>query len=519
MRTETAIGEAEVLTRPDAELVRSHLKHVLASPEFSGSPRLSRFLTFVVETALAGEADHIKESLIAVEVYGRPADYNPQVDSTVRVEAGRLRARLREYYEANGAQRVAIEMPKGTYAPVFRLQAAPATHEPPPSAVRPMHAAVGAMLIAAAAFAVVWSSLDTRQAHRAGALAKAPSPFLNAGFWRAPEPGVEAREKYQRAMELLRVPILKDGPPQQVPSNVVEAVRLFREVTAAHPRFAKGWAALAEAAEWEYEVRGNQPPQRLNEARAAALHAVSLDPALVEGWTILSSILLFRDFDLEGAKAACLEILELEPRNTAARQRYISVLLAQGRTEQARAEVERGIELQPVAAALRVRRAAMLYTDDRCEEAIREARAAAALTNHVPIVSQTFWIQGLCAERQGHVADAERMFRAALLRQPHDPWSEPGLGHLLATAGRTAEAEAVLFELREQVNRGRMTHVSQAVVLAGLRRQDEALAALERGFRERDDSVLFMASDPRLRELRDHPRFQQVVARIRQSSS
>ena len=73
---------------------------VLASREFAGAPRLAKFLTFVVETALAGDADQIKESLIAVEVYGRRPDYNPQIDSTVRVEAGRLRARLRQYYEA-----------------------------------------------------------------------------------------------------------------------------------------------------------------------------------------------------------------------------------------------------------------------------------------------------------------------------------------------------------------------------------------------------------------------------------
>ena len=69
---------------------------------------------------LAGEGDQIKESLIAIEVYGRRPDYNPQVDSTVRVEAGRLRARLRQYYESSGAGDVIrIELPKGTYAPVF----------------------------------------------------------------------------------------------------------------------------------------------------------------------------------------------------------------------------------------------------------------------------------------------------------------------------------------------------------------------------------------------------------------
>jgi len=83
---------------PDSQAVRVHLAKVLASAQFSTAPRLSRFLSFVVDSALEGRSSEIKESLIAVEVYGRPPDYNPQMDSTVRVEAWRLRAKLRDFY-------------------------------------------------------------------------------------------------------------------------------------------------------------------------------------------------------------------------------------------------------------------------------------------------------------------------------------------------------------------------------------------------------------------------------------
>ena len=86
----------------------------LARPEFAGAPRLARFLSFVVETTLAGNSEQIKESLVAIEVYGRRPDYDPQIDSTVRVEAGRLRARLREYQESSGKQdAVQIDCRKG----------------------------------------------------------------------------------------------------------------------------------------------------------------------------------------------------------------------------------------------------------------------------------------------------------------------------------------------------------------------------------------------------------------------
>lgn len=132
LQSHSACGETGYEPCPDKEQVLLHLQQILASPEFVGSPRLRNFLTFVVETALAGNADHIKESLIAVEVYGRRPDYNPQIDSTVRVEAGRLRTRLRQYYESTGGLGpVRISLPKGTYVPEFHTTVVQSV-EPPP---------------------------------------------------------------------------------------------------------------------------------------------------------------------------------------------------------------------------------------------------------------------------------------------------------------------------------------------------------------------------------------------------
>ena len=93
-------------------------------------------------------------------------------------------------------------------------------------------------------------------------------------------------DMYHRAEDLLRIPVLKNGPPGKLPDTVVEAVRLFRALTFQSPHFAKGWAGLAEAAEWEYEMRGNQPPERLAEAKATATRAVELAPDLRKaGWS------------------------------------------------------------------------------------------------------------------------------------------------------------------------------------------------------------------------------------------
>jgi Tol biopolymer transport system component len=82
---------------------------------------MSRFLKFVVERHLEGSAGQLKESVIAVEVFGRKPDHDPSRDSIVRTEAGRLRARLAEYYISEGKDDgIVIELPKGGYTPVFR---------------------------------------------------------------------------------------------------------------------------------------------------------------------------------------------------------------------------------------------------------------------------------------------------------------------------------------------------------------------------------------------------------------
>ena len=104
----------------DTSAVRNELDRILVSPVFARSPRMSRFLRFVVEEALAGNGDRIKEYVIALEVFEKRDDYDPQADSTVRTEASKLRARLNRYYETEGREDpVVITIPKGTYVPMF----------------------------------------------------------------------------------------------------------------------------------------------------------------------------------------------------------------------------------------------------------------------------------------------------------------------------------------------------------------------------------------------------------------
>jgi adenylate cyclase len=103
--------------KPSAADVLAELERILGSRYFQQASRASHFLRFVVEQTLAGSSGRLKGYTIGVEVFGRPPDFDAQSDALVRVEAGRLRRRLVEYYASEGASDpVRIDLPRGSYA-------------------------------------------------------------------------------------------------------------------------------------------------------------------------------------------------------------------------------------------------------------------------------------------------------------------------------------------------------------------------------------------------------------------
>jgi adenylate cyclase len=115
-----AVLQSTRMSSPDPSAIRDALERVLVSPAFVNAGRLSRLLRFVVERTLDGQGDGLKEYLLGVEVFDRPTDYDPRLDSIVRVEARRLRAKLAEYYDGDGAgDAIRFRLAKGGYVPTF----------------------------------------------------------------------------------------------------------------------------------------------------------------------------------------------------------------------------------------------------------------------------------------------------------------------------------------------------------------------------------------------------------------
>lgn len=152
--------------------IRAQLNKLLASDIFARSERLSGLLKYVVERTLEGNQHILKEQTIAQEFFGRGAEFEGSADPIVRVEARRLRDKLREYYASANADSILITLPKGTYVPSFQLNPAnvpamaPPQEDPtvPPPARRSRLPTLTAVIVAGVVVAggTAWYAVQTR---------------------------------------------------------------------------------------------------------------------------------------------------------------------------------------------------------------------------------------------------------------------------------------------------------------------------------------------------------------------
>jgi hypothetical protein len=125
--------EAEPHLPPGVSAVRDQLKRLIAHPLFANSKRYPVFLAYTVEQTLLGNAGELKERTIGVAAFGREPTYDVNLDPVVRTTAAEVRKRLSQYYyNPDHAGELIIELPVGTYIPLFRDAAVSAKVEPEP---------------------------------------------------------------------------------------------------------------------------------------------------------------------------------------------------------------------------------------------------------------------------------------------------------------------------------------------------------------------------------------------------
>jgi hypothetical protein len=164
--------------------VRRQMERILSHDLFSHSRRYPTLFRHIVESTLDGDTDRLKERSLGIEVFGRDAEYDTNLDPVVRTTAGEIRKRIAQYYHESGhAAEIRIDLPVGSYVPEFQPPAEPESIRPAPRrALRRVAAFVAAAgLIAASVAGVLWArSLAPRPALDRfwGPILRSPNPVL-----------------------------------------------------------------------------------------------------------------------------------------------------------------------------------------------------------------------------------------------------------------------------------------------------------------------------------------------------
>ena len=488
--------------------VLPQLERILSHERFGFADRNSGFLRHVVEKTLEGRTSEIKEVVIATEIYGRSCDYDPKVDSIVRVEASRLRSKLRSYYEQEGAQDpIRITIPKGSYVPQFERFSIP--QEPAPAAPQtpqPVLASSSrgnvltasrswAPLAASGFMAVLW--LVTGNARISDAVTHEPHP--------------EALAAWQEGVDLLQQDPNSAVTENGMPPTLARAIERYEFAIARSPSFAKGWASLAEAYDYAAVYVGRNRDQDAQRAETAARRAIALDPRLAKGHAMLGLVLFCLRFDFKAAENSYRKAIELDPRSTYAIIEYADLLRETGRLDEAEEQIRKARVLQPGLPVLAVKQAEIQLDRKQPDAAIVTVTEALRLKHDV---RRAHVILGAAWEAKGDFERALTCYRRALGMNPQDRRALPALGYLLGMMGRREEARAIVSQLEGMNGRVRNCAFQIAIVYSGLQQQDKAIGWLEQACRTKQAAVPSLAIEYRLLSLHEDPRFQAMLTQL-----
>jgi Flp pilus assembly protein TadD len=476
------------------EAVGRQLEIVLASAAFSRSERQSSLLRFLVERHLEGRDGELKESVIAVEAFGRKPDYDPKVDAIVRTEAVRLRKRLAAYYANEGSRdEIVIELPKGGYRPVIRRHAVSANRAP--MRWRPIAVSAAALVLLVAAVV----ALPVENLRHSLSL----KPGRNG---RRYETNAQAYDFYLRGRHAM------ESFPARGQPTVKTAISYFDAAIASDANYAIAFAGKADAL--LAMDRNIYAPGAYAAAKAAAERAVALDPDLSEAHGALASVLA-RDYRWQAAEDAFRRALELNWNNALAHVELgISVLVPERRFDEALAHVRRGVDLDPLSPYNITELARALLLSGRYEEAIevgrRAIRADVSRTRPYNLTARALYLAGRTTEALAMFEDGQRQGRGSEATNPTWP---PHLACAYVRASRRHDASELL---RAELN----AHPSGvparriAEIYACLDDTEHTLEYLEKMLAQQEADVPEILVSPELAFIHSDPRFAAMRQRL-----
>ncbi|MGQ0763144.1 MAG: TPR end-of-group domain-containing protein [Acidobacteriota bacterium] len=297
---------------------------------------------------------------------------------------------------------------------------------------------------------------------------------------------------------------------KRTPDNSVKAAEYFQRAIELDPNFALAYVGLADA----YNYFPLDREQKAPLARAALEKALALDETLAEAHATLANLSLFYDWDWPEAERRLRRAIQLEPNYPTSHHWYAYYLAAVGRPEEALVEIRRAQELDPLSLIINTDLGQLLHFARRDDEAIEQLRRTIEMDPGFVMAHQRL---AEVYERLGRFEEAAAEYQKAYPHHRTNLTQMSTLGRVYALSGNQTEAHKIL-SLIARAPRGERALVLKpniALIHAALGENDLAFDWLEKAVAEKDVELILLKVNPLFDSLRDDPRFQNLLRRMK----
>jgi TolB-like protein/Flp pilus assembly protein TadD len=292
-----------------------------------------------------------------------------------------------------------------------------------------------------------------------------------------------------------------------------KSIEAYQEAIRKDPQYALAYAGLAGS----YALLGQVPYDDMSPleakpmARAAAEHALQLDPLLGEAHAVLANVAFSYDWNFEVAEQEFQRASTLSPNNPTPHLWYAHYCIVRNRLPLALEENSRLLELEPVSPLFNTNRAEIYYYARNYDATI--TTASRAIEQYPNYWLAYIWLGSALREKKMYKEALEQFSQGRKLSGDH-PVMVSLYGHALALSGDAAGARRAIADLNRLAQSRYVSSLYFAAVYTGLGENRTALDWLDRAYKERNDRLVYLGAEPMADPLRSDPRFAQFLAKI-----